>query len=194
MNEVNGTVAVVDSDPDTGVFPVGVSQSGSFAYDYQVTGDHADTVQVLSADQNQVFAQSSATVKVNVRNLDIAKAVTGPSFTRTYNWSLGKPDPASLEVHVGEQASYSVPVTVTATDSGWKVEGTFPAQNVRIIVGESASLASWDAKTPSEIAGFQLRSGKLSQHEPRADGATRAIHADRLRAGREDQVRRAKAW
>ena len=43
---------------------------------------------------------------------------------RTYNWSLGKPDPASLKVHVGEQASYSVPVTVTAMDSGWTVEGT----------------------------------------------------------------------
>ena len=40
---------------------------------------------------------------------------------------------------------------------------------------------------------IQLRSGKLSQHEPRANGTARAIHADRLRAGREDQVRRAKA-
>ena len=29
-------------------------------------------------------------------SLDIAKAVTGTSFTRTYNWSLGEPDPASL--------------------------------------------------------------------------------------------------
>jgi len=82
VNEINGTVAVVDSDPDTEVFPAGLSQSGSFAYDYQVTGDHTDTVQVLSADQNQVLAQASATVKVNVWSLDIAKAVTGISFTR----------------------------------------------------------------------------------------------------------------
>jgi len=129
VNEVNGTVAVVDSDPDTGVVPAGLSQSGSFAYDYQVTGDHTDIVQVLSAHQNQVLAQASATVKVNVWSLDIAKAVTGTSFTRTYNWSLGKPDPASVKVHVGEQASYSVPVTVTATDSGWKVEGTITIHN-----------------------------------------------------------------
>jgi len=52
-----------------------------------------------------MLAQASATVKVNVWSLDIAKAATGTSFTRTYNWSLGKPDPASLKVHVREQAA-----------------------------------------------------------------------------------------
>ena len=51
VNEVNGTVAMVDSDPDTGV-PGRLSQSGSLAYDYLVSGDHTDTVQMLSADQN----------------------------------------------------------------------------------------------------------------------------------------------
>lgn len=51
VNEVNGTVAMVDSDPDTGCSrpPAPV---GSLAYDYLVSGDHTDTVQMLSADQN----------------------------------------------------------------------------------------------------------------------------------------------
>jgi hypothetical protein len=42
-----------------------------------VTRDHTDTAQVLSADQNPALVQASATVKVNVWSLDIAKAVTG---------------------------------------------------------------------------------------------------------------------
>jgi GntR family transcriptional regulator len=82
-----------------------------------------------------------------VWSLDIAKAVTGISFTGTYNWSLGKPDPASLKVHVGEQASYSFPVTVTAMDSGWTVEGTITIHNHR----ESASPGQLRCQDPSEL-------------------------------------------
>lgn len=55
------------------VHHTGLSQSGSFAYDCQVTGDHTDTAQVLTADQDPALAQASATVKVNVWSLDIAK-------------------------------------------------------------------------------------------------------------------------
>jgi hypothetical protein len=111
-----------------------------------------DTVQVLSADQNQVLVQAFATVKVNVWSLDIAKAVTGASFTRTYNWSLGKPDPASLKVHVGEQASYSVPVTVTATDSGWKVEGTITIHNPAPSRPTSPTCAAGTATSPNSYS------------------------------------------
>ncbi len=62
-------------------------------------------------------------------------------------------------------------------------------------LGPGPGPASGDARTPHRYQRLiQLRSGKLSQYEPRADGTARALHADRLRAGREDPVRRAKAW
>ena len=98
VNEVNGTVDVVDSDPDTGVFPAALSRSGSFAYDYQVSGDHTDTVQMLSANQKQVLAQASTTVKSTCGAWTSPRPSPALSFTGTYNWSLGKPDPASLKV------------------------------------------------------------------------------------------------
>jgi hypothetical protein len=58
-----------------------------------VTGDHTDTAQVLSADQNPALAQASATVKVNVWSLDIAKAVTG-TRGRLPGWTPRRAGPA----------------------------------------------------------------------------------------------------
>jgi hypothetical protein len=48
---------------------------------------------VLSADQNLALAQASATVKVNVWSLDIAKAVTG-TRGRLPGWTPRRAGPA----------------------------------------------------------------------------------------------------
>jgi hypothetical protein len=53
-------------------------------------------------------------------SLDIWKGDAG-------KWSLGEPDRASLKVHVGEQASYSVPVAVTATTAAGRSRARSPS-------------------------------------------------------------------
>jgi hypothetical protein len=123
-----------------------------------VSGDHTDTVQMLSADQKQVLAQASATVKSTCGawtspRPSPASASPGPTTGRS-----ASPTRPSLKVHVGEQASYSFPVTVTAMDSGWTVEGTITIHNHR----ESASPGHLRCQDPSELRAFQLRAGKLS--------------------------------
>lgn len=148
VHETGSTLHVTDSNGKAWDF----SDTGSQSYDQPVTGDklgeqaYPNTASAPGTD----VPDASAQVKVTVYGLGVAKAMAGTSYTRTYHWALGNPRMDDTKVHIGQDpdATYQVPVTVTAENSGWQADGTVTITNDTPL---DASLASVTDSLPVQF-------------------------------------------
>ena len=120
---IGDTLAVTDGS-QTKVF----SDTGTWPIDQQVKGDTLGEQTVSNEATAPGGLDAKASVKVTVYGLNVDKTAQAVGFTRTYKWALGDPK-APDKVTADAPGSYTVPVTVTAEDSGYQVAGKITITN-----------------------------------------------------------------
>jgi hypothetical protein len=96
---------------------------------------HSNTAAFLTDDGAATGSSNEVDVKLCVGANLTAEKGASPSFTRTYNWLIGKAvDRTTARVNFPGSATFNYTVTVRSgtpafTDSGWQVTGTIKVSN-----------------------------------------------------------------
>ena len=141
VTPIDSSVRVTDvfgtSSRDLGT--VNAGDAGRFTYASTV-GPYAKCGGYAVANSASFVAPSGATgsaatstpVSVKCYDLGASTSVPAPAMTRTYGWSIAKKaSSSSLALQAGAAGSlgYTVTLSSTSTDAGWRVSGTITITN-----------------------------------------------------------------